>query len=622
MEFSILGPISVRVDGQEVRLGAATRRPLLALLILHANRPVKTERLLETLEDGRRAPATVHSHIAQLRKLFGAERLRTVPGGYQLTVGEGELDAATFEAEVAEAQEALARPEPEAAATLLQRALDRWHGPALADAGGAAWALAEVERLDEVRVEAEELLLDARLALGQTEEAVKLARAATREYPQRESLMAFLMLALSRAGRNIDAVRGYQQLRARLHTECGRLPSPQLVGLERAILFRDPALADTSRWTKGLTPGPTSPVQSGRVLPGGVVTFLMTDVVNSTGLWEANPAAMREAMRRHDELMQLAVESHEGVLVRERGEGDSTFSVFRRATDAATAAMAAQLSLTYEPWPTGCAIRARMAMHTGEASERDGDYYGRAVNRVARLRAQADGGQILVGQSAAEILLDHLPVESGLVSLGVLELKGFDRPETVYLLPGPTPEDGTTEIPAPVPDPDHEAVPHPPPLIATSTDTRWEAVVEADLDYHDRSGDSDTPFPDGLLSRVVELTDPTVLIGRRSPSRGIEPGIDLSAPQEDGGVSRKHAVLERQPDGSYSLTDLESTNGTFVNDFEKPIPPHLPIPLGHGDRIYLGTWTEDRNQIRLTSIDRRPAHAGCVGSLTVLAGCP
>ena len=103
-----------------------------------------------------------------------------------------------------------------------------------------------------------------------------------------------------------------------------------------------------------------------------------------------------------------AVESHSGILIRERGEGDSTFSVFLRATDAVAAAVAAQMALGAEPWPPECAIRVRMALHTAEGSLPDGDYYGRPVNRVAR-RAISEGGQILVSQLTAEMVMDHLP---------------------------------------------------------------------------------------------------------------------------------------------------------------------------------------------------------------------
>src|ERR687886_534720 len=131
-------------------------------------------------------------------------------------------------------------------------------------------------------------------------------------------------------------------------------------------------------------------------LPTGTVTFLFTDVEGSTKLWERHPEPMRVALARHDQLIEHLVEEHQGVIVRPRGEGDSRFAVFARASDAVAAAAAIQQALHEEPWPAETPLRVRMALHTGEADLRAGDYYGAAVNRCARLRAVAHGGQILL----------------------------------------------------------------------------------------------------------------------------------------------------------------------------------------------------------------------------------
>ena len=103
-----------------------------------------------------------------------------------------------------------------------------------------------------------------------------------------------------------------------------------------------------------------------------------------------------------------------------------------------------QLCLEDEPWPTDCPITIRAALHTGEAADRDGDYYGRVVNRAARLRALAQPGQILVSESTGQLILDHLPLDSLLVSLGIQSLKDMDRPERVYLLVASEPEPDPT----------------------------------------------------------------------------------------------------------------------------------------------------------------------------------
>ena len=169
-------------------------------------------------------------------------------------------------------------------------------------------------------------------------------------------------------------------------------------------------------------------------LPTGVVTFLLSDVVGSTKMWEDAPDLMTTALARHDSLIREAVESHGGVLLKARGEGDSTFNVFGRATDAVAAARAIQAALTAEPWPERAVIAVRAAVHTGEAIERDGDYFGRSVNRVARLRSLAEAGQVLVSQATADLVIDHLPSEFRLVDLGVRELRDLARPEVVYLV--------------------------------------------------------------------------------------------------------------------------------------------------------------------------------------------
>ena len=129
-------------------------------------------------------------------------------------------------------------------------------------------------------------------------------------------------------------------------------------------------------------------------LPAGTVTFMLTDVEGSTRLWESDPEAMTEAIARHYELLDAAVALHGGVRPVEQGEGDSVVAAFTRASDALAAALDVQLAFQAEPWPAGAAVRMRIALHTAEAQLRDeGNYFGQAVNRCARLRAVAHGGQ-------------------------------------------------------------------------------------------------------------------------------------------------------------------------------------------------------------------------------------
>ena len=172
-------------------------------------------------------------------------------------------------------------------------------------------------------------------------------------------------------------------------------------------------------------------------LPSGVVTFVLTDIVGSTRLWESVPAAMDIALARHEEIVTAAVAAHDGVVLRARGEGDSTFSVFSRATDALAAAYAAQVGLGAEPWPAGARLTVRFAVHSGESVERARDYVGPAVNRAARLRSVAQGGEVLVSESTAQLAADGLPPGVRLVDLGEVQLRDLDRPEPTYVLVGP-----------------------------------------------------------------------------------------------------------------------------------------------------------------------------------------
>ncbi len=176
---------------------------------------------------------------------------------------------------------------------------------------------------------------------------------------------------------------------------------------------------------------------SGPTLPTGTLTFLFTDVEGSTRLWEYHPQAMRLVMARHDALLTSVFEQHDGVVVRPRGEGDSLFCVFVRASDAAAAALNGQRALLAEDWGEIGSLRVRMGLHTGEADLRDGDYYGSAVNRCARIRAAGHGGQILLSEATARLVREALPAGAGLRELGHHRLRDLAEPERLYQLDAP-----------------------------------------------------------------------------------------------------------------------------------------------------------------------------------------
>ncbi|WP_247746767.1 FHA domain-containing protein, partial [Streptomyces oryzae] len=125
----------------------------------------------------------------------------------------------------------------------------------------------------------------------------------------------------------------------------------------------------------------------------------------------------------------------------------------------------------------------------------------------------------------------------------------------------------------------------------------WTAMVGPDREYFaammQRSGPEAAALnlPAYSPEQQLPLTGPQVTIGRRRASTGVAPDIDLGRPPEDPGVSHQHAVLVQQPDGSWSVVDQDSTNGTTINGAEDPIQPFVPVPLKEGDRVHVGAWT-------------------------------
>jgi predicted ATPase/class 3 adenylate cyclase len=167
----------------------------------------------------------------------------------------------------------------------------------------------------------------------------------------------------------------------------------------------------------------------------GTITFLFTDVEGSTALWEKNSNAMSEALSRHDEVLRTAIEAHNGHVF--KTVGDAFHATFSTAPDALEAALEAQRALLHEEWPKTAPLRVRMALHTGAAEERDGDYFGSSLNRVARLLSAGHGEQILLSLATRELVRDWLPEESGLRDLGERRLKDLSSPEHIFQIIAP-----------------------------------------------------------------------------------------------------------------------------------------------------------------------------------------
>jgi DNA-binding SARP family transcriptional activator len=273
VEFRILGPLEVLGDdGRPVALPPAKPRALLVLLLLNRNRTVRTDMLVDQLWDERppaTATKTVQVYVSQLRKGLG-DRLQTRPGGYELRVGDGELDADRFERLAGEGE--------------YRDALELWRGPALDDVRGEAFARSAAERLEEARLAALEDRIDADLDAGRHAVLVGELEQLVEEHPLRERLRGQLMLALYRSGRQAEALDVYRRTRTLLADELGLEPSPELRELEQAILRQDQALRRER--PAATAAAPTSPIRR-RVWPLVALGLLLLAAIAGLGAYLA-----------------------------------------------------------------------------------------------------------------------------------------------------------------------------------------------------------------------------------------------------------------------------------------------------------------------------------------------
>jgi DNA-binding SARP family transcriptional activator/pimeloyl-ACP methyl ester carboxylesterase/tetratricopeptide (TPR) repeat protein len=242
VQFELLGPLRVVEGGRDVTPARPKQRALLAMLLLHREEVVPGAQLIGALW-GEEPPGTaqnaLHGHVSTLRKLIGADRIRTRPPGYLLHVSGSEVDVARFEALVAQAR---ARDDPEDRSACLREALALWRGEPLAELRYEGFAAPEIARLEELRLAAVEDRVDADLALGRHAELVPELEPLVAEHPFRERLRGQLMLALYRCGRQADALHVFRSGRRALVEELGIDPGPALQQLELRILRQDASL--------------------------------------------------------------------------------------------------------------------------------------------------------------------------------------------------------------------------------------------------------------------------------------------------------------------------------------------------------------------------------------------
>jgi DNA-binding SARP family transcriptional activator len=253
VEFRVLGPLEARDNDEPLALGGGKQRALLAILLLHANEVVSSDRLIDELwgaETPKTAAKSLQVLVSQLRKVLEPDRasgesgrlLVTRSPGYLLQVEAKQLDFERFQRLASEGHQALAASDPARAARALREALGFWRGPPLADLGYADFAQREISRLEELRLAALEDRIAADLECGRHAEVIGELEKLVAEEPLRERPRAQLMLALYRSGRQAEALDAYGTARRALVEELGIEPGRELRELQAAILEQDPAL--------------------------------------------------------------------------------------------------------------------------------------------------------------------------------------------------------------------------------------------------------------------------------------------------------------------------------------------------------------------------------------------
>ena len=403
VEILLLGPVEVLRDGAHLALGGPKQRTVLALLAAHAGSVVSTDSLLEGVWGESPTPgarSTLQTYVSNLRTELGNVIVRE-GGGYRLDIESGLVDKRRFEEAVAAALP-LVEPNPVEAADTLRSALALWRGHPFADVAESFPLELEANRLDELRLTAVEARIAAELHLGHHSELVPELEVLCTDHPLREGFRAQQMLALYRSGRQAEALRAYQKTRTYLADELGLEPSPELRELERRILSHDPSLLlDVEPQVQTLA-------------------FLLTDIEDSTVLWELHTAAMRAAVAEHDRIVHEAVERQGGRVVKRVGDGIDI--AFGQVETAAAAAGEIQRALAGVEWGE-TPLLVRMAVDVGEVESRTGDYFGPVLNRAGRLLAAAHGGQVLLSGDAHA----QLAAASGgwqAKALGEVRLKG------------------------------------------------------------------------------------------------------------------------------------------------------------------------------------------------------
>ena len=417
MEVRLLGPLELADGGRLIAYGGARQRAVLALLVLHANQVMPSERVLLELwgEDAPPGAANaLQAAVSRLRRALPDGRLVTRPPGYLFRAFADEVDLGRFERLLAQGRQALADGAAAEASELLGLALELWRGPALADFRYEPFAQAEIARLDELRLVCLEERIEADLALGAGGELVGELQRLVGEHPLRERLRGQLMLALYRSGRQAEALEAYREVRELLLEELGLEPAPALGELETAILRHDPALRTA--------PAPAPPAAA--VPARKPVTVLCAELRVASGSGAGlDPEALRVVLERAQAILGSTLERHGGKL--SASVGQRIVGVFGVPTlheddalRAAQAALAARGALEAEAavldQERGLALRMRVGLATGEALVGGPDpsgFAGDAVGQAVELAELATAGEILVSDQTRRLAAGAVEVE-------------------------------------------------------------------------------------------------------------------------------------------------------------------------------------------------------------------
>ncbi len=447
----MLGPFEVRLDGGEpVSLGGRRQRALLAVLVLHANEVVSTDRLVDQLW-GEHPPATalhtIQVFVSRLRGALAAasDRLVTAPPGYKLEIGFDELDADRYERLHARARTALVANDAAHAAALLRDAEALWRGPPLAEFTYEPFAQATIARLEELRVSLREDLIEAELALGWHTKVVSDLEALVREQPFRERPRGQLMLALYRCGRQAEALDAFQQARRTLVQELAVEPGIALRELEQAILRQDPALlvasptpaADKRSQPEMLPDADAKPALRERPAPvkdvaerpakgvadtaGQLLRKTTTVLVGRLAATRgADPETARRLCALGWTLAEQIATAHGGTFL--PGLGGEVVGVFglplTREDDALRALRAAE-ELRAGVAAVSAAESDELVIHMGidtgqVVAQAPGDLFGAPLTSAITFARAAQAGEVLLGDATCQLARDAIRVAPAL----------------------------------------------------------------------------------------------------------------------------------------------------------------------------------------------------------------